>query len=446
MMETERKSNRTFSAMLASIVEQGQRFVAPKPPHEPLIDRCKLLVSTRGEASGTALARDILDSYDALDDDGRRAFFTGLADQFDTDPDSISQAALAYADSLDTKDYRRLLELSEPGRRELLRRLNQAPDGTAALVRMRADLFKYIKETPALARIDLDFELLLKAWFNRGFLDMVPISWNTPANLLEKISRYEAVHEIDSWEELRRRVEPRDRRCYAFFHPRMPDEPLIFVQVALTKEVPGNISDLLAADREEVPPSKASTAVFYSISNCQVGLRGISFGNFLIKQVANELSAELPQIKTFVTLSPVPGFRRWVESQRADNPLAQQVDDMTIDDNWSENPTVLREVEPIMSALTGEYFLTAKGRNNAPYDPVARFHLGNGAILDRVNFAGDLSARGLGNAYGMMVNYRYDLGRVEENHEAFANDGIIVAAKAVTDLAKQASKRKGTAG
>ena len=226
----------------------------------------------------------------------------------------------------------------------------------------------------------------------------------------------------------------------------MPDEPLIFVQVALTKEVPGNISDLLAADREEVPPSKASTAVFYSISNCQVGLRGISFGNFLIKQVANELSAELPQIKTFVTLSPVPGFRRWVESQRADNPLAQQVADMTTDYSWSHNPTVLREIEPIMSALTGEYFLMAKGRNNVPYDPVARFHLGNGAILDRVNFAGDLSARGLGNAYGMMVNYRYDLGRVEENHEAFANDGTIVAAKAVTDLAKQASKRKGTAG
>ena len=226
----------------------------------------------------------------------------------------------------------------------------------------------------------------------------------------------------------------------------MPDEPLIFVQVALMKSMPAAIDEVFDPDREEVTAEQATTAVFYSITNCQVGLRGISFGNFLIKQVANELSAELPQIKTFVTLSPVPGFRRWVESQRADNPLAQQVADMTTDDNWSENPTVLREIEPIMSALAGEYFLMAKRRNNAPYDPVARFHLGNGAILDRVNFAGDMSARGLGNAYGMMVNYRYDLGRVEENHEAFANDGTIVAAKPVIDLAKQASKRKGTAG
>ena len=440
MIENAIKSNRAFGAMLSSIVEQGQRFIAPKPPHEPLIDRCKLLVSTRGEASGTALARDILDSYEALDDEGKRALFTGLADQFDTDPDRISQAALAYADSLDTKDYRRLLELSEPGRRELLRRLNQAPGGTAALVRMRADLFKYIKETPTLARIDLDFELLLKAWFNRGFLDMVPISWNTPANLLEKISRYEAVHEIDGWDELRRRVEPADRRCYAFFHPRMPDEPLIFVQVALTKEVPANIADLLAADREQITPAKATTAVFYSISNCQVGLRGISFGNFLIKQVANELSAELPQLKTFVTLSPVPGFRRWVESQRADNPLAQHVADIGQQENWVQNPDASRDLEPIMTALAGEYFLTAKGRQNSPYDPVARFHLGNGAILDRVNFAGDLSSRGLANAYGLMVNYRYDLGRVEENHEAFANDGTIVSAKAVTDLVKHAGR------
>ena len=435
-----KKGNNRFAAMLTSVVDQGRRFIKAQAPHEPLIERCKLLVSTRGEASGTALARDILDTYELLDAGEKIAFFTDLAERFDPDPDLIRKTAEAYAKSHSTTDFRRLLEASEPGRRELFRRLNQAPDGTASLVRIRADLLSLSKDHQTFARIDLDLELLLKAWFNRGFLDMVPIDWNTPANLLEKISHYEAVHEINSWEELRQRVEPPDRRCYAFFHPRMPDEPLIFVQVALTQEMPAKIGELLATDRQQIEPSKANTAVFYSISNCQLGLRGISFGNFLIKQVANDLRDELPQLKSFVTLSPAPGFRGWLDKNQDDDTLARQLVPQLQDRRWLEDSGLIEKLGQTMKTLAAEYFMHAKRKQNLPYDPVARFHLGNGAILERINIAGDLSARGLDDAYGLMVNYKYDLTKVEENHENYANTGAIVTSKAVSELAKQAER------
>lgn len=396
-----------------------------------------MLLGIQGEATGIALAAEINQSYQALDKDAKIGFFKDLAERLDPEPKAISEAAANYEASKSAKDLKTLLQASEPPRRELFRRLNLVPGGTQALVTMRAELLAHIKKHPELERVDLDLELLLKAWFNRGFLDLKSVDWDTSASLLDKIIAYEAVHEITDWEALRQRIQPRDRRCFAFFHPRMPNEPLIFVQVALMKQTPEGIAEILSEDREHVDPADCNTAVFYSISNCQVGLRGVSFGNFLIKQVARDLSEELPQLKTFVTLSPVPTFKRWLTKQADESPAVADLLKATADPDWYVKAGPSPALQDQIMSLASHYFLNAKARANMPFDPVERFHLGNGAILDRINWMGDPGIKGQENGLGLMVNYRYDLDQVEKNHELFTSQGAINYAKPLLKLAKR---------
>ncbi len=393
------------------------------------------LMSSKGEASGVALAGRLLAGYAGLDAEGRSVFFHHLVDGWEPDRELALEAAGAYSADPGPATQAALAAVLEPKRQELFRRLNMAPGGTAALVGMRADLLKALEDAPELAPIDHDFRHLLASWFNRGFLVLRPIDWQTPAVILEKIIAYEAVHQIDSWEELRRRVEPPDRRCFAFFHPSMPDEPLIFVEVALTREIPGSIQAVLAPDRERLKPSEATTAAFYSISNCQPGLGGVSFGAFLIKQVAEDLAREVPSLTTFVTLSPVPGFARWLADETANDPEgdAAEVLAMLAQPDWSSEDSVTA-ARPRVLALAARYLLDARRGDGKPRDPVARFHLGNGAELAAIRWPGDTSPNGVRQGGGVMVNYQYRLDRIEANHEAFATENKIATTRAVRAL------------
>ncbi len=400
---------------------------------KPLQELCRALLSGQGEVSGMKRAAEILLRYRLADAATKREFFRFLADEMDLDPQAVAKAAQVYAETPDAANLAALLEVSEPPRQELLRRLNQAPGGTAELVAMRVDLMAAAKDAADLARVDLDFQHLFASWFNRGFLVLRRIGWESPANILEKIIAYEAVHEIHSWADLRRRLEPPDRRCFAFFHPAMPDDPLIFVEVALTRGIPGAIGPLLAEDRTALAAQDMDTAVFYSISNCQAGLRGISFGNSLIKQVVDVLGREVPGLKTFVTLSPIPGLGRWLDG--LDDPQAQAL--------LGADPATI-EAEALRQ-LAARYLLEAKAKNGQPLDPVARFHLGNGAEVHDIHAAADLSAKGRAQSCGVMVNYLYDPARVEQNHEAFATQQTVAAARGVKALAKVTGKVTGKA-
>jgi len=302
---------------------------------------------------------------------------------------------------------------------------------------MREDLLQALQEDGSLAAVEADFRHLFASWFNRGFLTLQRIDWSTPAHILEKIIHYEAVHAITSWDDLRLRLEPADRRCFAFFHPALVGEPLIFVEVALTTEVPTAIAPLLGSGRVPVAPERATTAVFYSISNTQRGLRGISFGNFLIKQVAEDLKRELPSLTTFVTLSPLPGFCRWLAAQGAENgaavdaTIAPLLDSLRRPD-WHDAAS--KGLRDALSRAALRYLLDAKDAAGKPIDSVARFHLGNGARLERLHWMADASEKSLAQGAGFMVNYLYDLGAVERNHEAFANDGEIVVSPEIQRL------------
>ncbi len=421
-------------------VDGGGHAVSGAGAPETLESLCRALLSGRGEASGVALARQVLDLYAGAPVPARLDFFRLLARDFGPDPARLRAAWAAYDQNpAAPAGLRALLRDVEPPRQELFRRLNLAPGGTAALVHMREDLLKHGGDEPDLASVDDDLAHLLSSWFNRGFLVLRRIDWSTPADILERIIRYEAVHAIQDWDDLRRRVQPPDRRCFAFFHPSLVEEPLIFVEVALTREIPGSIQALLAEDREVLPPEQATTAVFYSISNCQPGLKGVSFGHFLIKQVVEELSREVPSLATFVTLSPAPGFGRWLDRVTAD-PTAAGLEDGGTDTTvleelhapgWYRDPATAERLRPLLLGLAAHYYLHAKGSGGRPLDPVARFHLGNGARLERLNWLGDTSAKGLREAAGLMVNYLYDPRSIEANHEAFANHGTVVASDAV---------------
>ena len=449
-----------FNDLLSSIAEQGRQLLDLRRERNPsgraLGDLCKALLSGRGEASGVALARDILTSYAALDVAERKSFFLELHARFGADGERVSAAAREVLEAPDDPARLRVLHAaSEPRRQELIRRLNLAPGGTTALVKMRKDLLGFLREEPDLKDIDLDFEHLFSSWFNRGFLVMQRIDWSTPAAVLERIIRYEAVHEIHGWEDLRRRIALPDRRLYAFFHPALVDDPLIFVEVALLRAIPDAIPPILAEDRDEVPAGEATTAVFYSISNCQEGLRGISFGNFLIKQVVEELRRDLPGLKTFVTLSPVPGFRAWLtrSAEAGEGAIvkglpAQFRAALSSEDPASAVNAILDDAEQAESlreplrALCAHYLVREKSRGTRPLDPVARFHLGNGARLERVHWNADPSANGRRQSFGLMVNYLYDLGEIEKNHEAFAATGLVAASSSVSRLLKAVPEQK----
>jgi malonyl-CoA decarboxylase len=433
--------------MLSSIAERGRQLL-PRSlfggDGEGIEELARALVSSRGEASGVALARQVLDHYRALDAKGRRGFLEFLAREFEPETEAAIAAATRFIAEPSAASLKTLQEAVESPRQELFRRLNLAPGATAEILALRRDLLGKGALDPAFAGVDRDLRHLLSSWFNRGFLVLRRIDWQTPAAILEKIIEYEAVHEIQGWDDLRRRLDPRDRRCFAFFHPSLVDEPLIFVEVALMRSTPAGIAEVLAEEqkRSDRPTEPPTTAVFYSISNCQEGLRGISFGNFLIKQVVEELAREEPRLETFVTLSPVPGFARWLESLVAardeDHGLLRPEDRRLLAvlsrDGWHETADALGDLRPLLLSLAAYYFLTERTSDGRPIDPVARFHLGNGARLDRINWLGDLSRKGIAEAHGLMVNYRYDPAEIEANHEAFVNEGRIAASRQVRTL------------
>lgn len=385
---------------------------------------CRALLGTRGELSGVAIAQSILEAYRALDASGRGDLFTMLAEELEIDADACLAAATALAADRSPASLAAMRAAAEPARQELLRRLNLAPGGTEALVRMREDLLRLLPDRPDLASVDEDFRHLFASWFNRGFLVLRRMSWSSPAALLEKIIAYEAVHTIAGWPELRGRVEPSDRLCYAFFHPAMPAEPLIVIEVALTTGIPDRIDALLSEEREILPAERATVACFYSISNCQPGLRGVSFGNFLLKQVTRELAAAYPGLVTFVTLSPIPGLALWLA----------QTEPLPSDDDARR--------EALMRVAV-RYLVEEKRPDGQPLDPVARFHLGNGARLEAIRWAADSGKRGNDQSFGMMANYLYDLEAIEDNHEAFRESGRVPIGPAVKALLrKQGSEKK----
>jgi malonyl-CoA decarboxylase len=430
--------------LLSSVADRGRALIGldrlANGRSRPIGQLCEDLLSGRGEASGMALAQAVLDAFERLDKAGRLTFFTTLQEKFGPDHARLAKAIDAYKAEPSGANIAALHLASEPRRQELLRRLNLAPGGTHVLVRMREALFEAIEADPALKSVDSDFRHLFGSWFNRGFLVLRRIDWRTPANVLEKIIRYEAVHEIHGWDDLRRRLEPADRRCFAFFHPQLIDEPLIFVEVALTSAIPHSIGELLSGEREVLAAQDATTAVFYSISNCQEGLRGISFGNFLIKQVAEDLKRELPGLDTFVTLSPVPGFARWLSGIVADPEVLSLTNEESSElarppgETISLDDAARAKRDKLLGQMAAQYLYRARSSSGSVIDPVARFHLGNGARLERINVGGNMSARGLRESHGVMVNYRYDLGDIEANHEAFATRNTVVASSSVRKL------------
>jgi len=430
----------SVSQMLNALVDLGRHYLdrpSVDTGVDALVARCHDLVSAHGEASGTALASQILDSYLALNDDERLGALLLLDTAFAPDADTLSAAARSYADNPDDDTYRALANAIEAPRQELFRRLNMAPGGTTAIVGMRQLVLARLREHPELKPFEHDLKHLLASWFNRGFLQFEQIDWRTPAVILEKLIAYEAVHEIQGWDDLRRRLAD-DRRCFGFFHPALPDEPLIFVEVALTHGLAGEIHTLIDTAPDEHKKQQPDTAIFYSISNCQTGLAGISFGNFLIKQVADAVKKEFPGITQFATLSPIPGFRKWLDDVLVrDTPdwLSEDDIDLLNRSDWRDNELIRQPLKPALMNLCARYLIEEK-RNGRPLDPVARFHLGNGASVERLNWAADLSDKGIEQSTGMMVNYLYDSEQIVRNHEAYVRDGIVAASSAVTKLAK----------
>lgn len=409
---------------------------------------CDALLSERGEVSGTRTANQILIRFAQSSDEEQLAFFQMLVKRFDIDTRKVQSAANSLEENNTSENLSYLLNCVEPKRQELFRRLNRIPGATGMLVNMRTSLLIHMKTHKDLARIDIDLQKLFRAWFNRGFLVLREIDWQTPANILEKLIEYEAVHAINSWEALRRRLAPGDRKCFAFFHPAMLDEPLIFVEVALTKSSPDSIRAILSENRETILCDSADTAVFYSISNCQSGLAGVSFGNFLIKQVAQELSNQLSNLKFFRTLSPVPGFIKWVDQSLS----------TTTDENLQGRLEIVKRIASgdiedlnddealILQKMAARYLAVEKRKDKQPLDAVARFHLGNGAELDRILPRADLYKKGLAQSAGVMVSYLYDLDKVIENHEGYATNRIVVSSDHVKQLLGEKKKFKRRAG
>ncbi len=405
------------------------------------ISLCYSLLTERGEVSGGRLATDALRAYESLDAAGRGSFFDILIQEFSPDPEVVGRSGEAYRTDPSPENLARILRVVEPPRRELFRRLNGAPGGTRVLVEMRRQLLAARK--PKWAPIEADLAHLLTSWFNRGFLNLRRIDWRTPASILEKLIQFEAVHEIHGWHDLRRRLEA-DRRCYAFFHPALGEEPIIFVEVALTRGMSAKVQPLLDPDSPVLDAKLANCAMFYSVTNCQEGLRGVPFGNFLIKKVAQDLGDELPQIRTFATVSPIPGFREWLVATIAKdetNPKFRKLAELMhklSQPEWFQDSAVSEEALEELGPLCAHYLLFAK-HGKEPLDSVARFHLRNGARLERINWLGDTSATGMQRSAGLMVNYVYRLAEVERNHEAYMKEYKVIASRQIEMLAKQSA-------
>jgi malonyl-CoA decarboxylase len=404
------------------------------------------LLSERGEASGAVIARELHEILRILVAEDRLDFQRFLATDFAPDATVLRAAAETYLSGPSAEAAAVLAQATDPPRQELLRRMNMAPGGTSALVAMRKEIAGRLRDAPTLRLLDSDLKHLFASWFNRGFLQLRRIDWQSPGAILEKLIAYEAVHEIHGWDDLRRRLAP-DRRCFAFFHPALPDDPLIFVEVALVEGLAEAVQPLLVQDNDEDAArnraAQADTAIFYSISNCQDGLRGISFGNFLIKQVVEELKNELRHLTRFSTLSPVPGFRRWLTKRLAStsDPAAALLAQIETGAGRLNPPKIDDSLKPLIMRFCAAY-LTRHASTEEPTDPVARFHLGNGARLERINWLGNTAPRGIQESFGIMVNYLYDLETIESNHEAFVNDGTVMRSADVDALLPPSISRR----
>jgi len=452
--------SRGLNAMRA-IISWGGKEQAHLEAHD--LDRIREQLQECAEGAGGEVttrqrAARLAQTYLQLDDDARHAFLRMIALEFGPDPARVADAHAAYQQAVGTSgqwDAEAALRGAMRSKRiRILTQFNAIPQGVKFLVDLRADLLRFLKDDPELKALDRELEARLNAWFDVGFLELRRITWESPAALLEKLVQYEAVHEIRSWMDLKNRLDA-DRRCYAFFHPRMPLEPLIFVEVALVEDLADNVQRLLDEMAPVADPAKANTAIFYSISNTQVGLRGVSFGNFLLKRVVDDLKRDLPGLKQFATLSPIPRLRHWlrehpealdeavtdsewkkltdlgVPAADADTLLA-----MVLEDHWLEQPGMPEALKPALNRIAARYLVHARGRGDLPFDPVARFHLGNGARIERLNWMGDTSSKGIKQSFGQMVNYLYDPDTIETNVEAFATDGTVAASGAIRKLAK----------
>ena len=378
------------------------------------------VMSTSGEVSSLVYAEHLLNLIEDLDDNGLKKFLKDLLKNYDIDTKVLLKDVKNYSSNKNTENFEKIRISSEPGWIELFRRLNSSSNGTYRLVKLRERIRSLNDED--LKTFDLRLLKLFKYWFNPSFLVLEKIDWETPANILEKIIEYEAVHEINSWDDLRARLAPIDRQCFAFFHPLIPNDPLIFVEVALTTGIPKTIQKIINLDRQEIEIEDANTAIFYSISNCHNGLLGISFGNFLIKQVASNLKRELPDLNQFTTFSPLPGFMKWMEEY---SPISFE---RCTDKNCSEDELTKNAIK----------YLTHSERDDGmPNDPVSRFHIGNGASLERINLNADTSEKGMTQSYGVMANYLYDLDVVEENHEIFFKNKVVPVSSEIESLKKK---------
>lgn len=415
--------------MLTRLLNMSQ-FTWRDQPLKVLMEACAKLLSENGQTNVFSLAQQVMTQYRSLTATQREAFFTELATRYSLDPQVVLAQAKSYADTPTTAQLVKLTRAVEPPRQELLRRINTTPGGTAFLLAMRNDLLHLRKSNPDLDGVDADFLHLLSSWFNPGFLHLKQVDWNSSAALLEKIIQYEAVHEITDWNDLRRRLLP-DRRCYAFFHPQLPDEPLIYVEIALVDKLPSAIFPLIDKDRKTEPPAKAKTAVFYSISNCQPGLRGVSLGNFLIKKVAGLLHSEFPNIKTYCTLSPIPMFTRRLKQDPGAELTPSQMKIWTRVQSWltqhepvqvADVVTMPKDLQDDLRSLCAHFLV--HDTHSPLADPVARFHLDNGARLEHIQFAADLSQKGIKQSYGLMVNYLYELNLVESRHQQYAEGRV----------------------
>ncbi len=414
-----------FQGLLNSLfdkpkINKSLSFLFEKKKYLTTSEYVENVASAKGEVSALGHAELLISHCEQLNDRELINFFEILRKNFEVNSDDLYLASQNYKSEKTSENLVKLMKLSEPLRRDIFTRCNGITRGTIRLVNLRKRLLELIIKKPELKAVDYDFVYLFKNWFNRGFLILRPINWETPAHILEKIIAYEAVHEINSWDELRARLAPKDRRCFAFFHPAMQDEPIIFVEVALTKEIPSNIQNVLQKERVFLEPEEAKAAVFYSISNCQKGLTGISFGNFLIKQVATDLSFEFKNLENFVTLSPIPGFRKWMRNKYPK--LDAKIKKIKKADQISK-------LKDALLTCLGEYFFKSERSDKMPNDQVARFHLGNGASLEQINFLGDVSSNGIELSGGLMVNYLYDLEKVEQNHETFVSEKKINISK-----------------
>jgi malonyl-CoA decarboxylase len=393
--------------------------------HQDIKKATDSVMSTTGEVSSIAFAGHLLDLIESETNDDLDEYLSYLLEAYDIDTESLLRNIEAYSKDKNDKNLGLIGTFSEPRWIELFRRLNATPGGTHRLIKLRERIKSLLKDGKVhLKSLDAGLLKLFKYWFNSSFLVLEKIDWSTPANVLEKIIEYEAVHEINSWDDLRARLAPNDRQCFAFFHPLIPEDPLIFVEVALTNQIPESIESVIKIDRDEIEYKQINTAVFYSISNCQDGLAGISFGNFLIKKVAHKLKQEISTLDKFVTLSPVPGLMRWMENKA---PVTYENCINKIDDD--EN----------LLKKTFLYLTESNREDNLPNDPVARFHLGNGAILYKINLNGDPSEKGMAQSHGIMINYLYDLDIVEKNHELFFKNKEVVLSGELKSLKKKYS-------